>query len=96
MSKSWKLHDLTTEQETNTSTIQPRKTEEEQENSDDYEIEEIQCYITLSEFPGGSEKFETLWSSLMCKEFSDSLLIKKLGFNFYRSQLLDFSFLLIF
>ena len=60
MSKSRKLHDLTTEQETNTSTVQPRTTEEEQENSDGYKIEEIQCYITLSEFPGGSEKFETL------------------------------------
>ena len=60
MSKSRKLHDLTTEQETNTSTVQPRTTEEEQENSDGYEIEEIQYYITLSEFPGGSEKFETL------------------------------------
>lgn len=40
MSESRKLRDLRTEQETNTSTVQPRTTEEEQENSDGYEIEE--------------------------------------------------------
>ena len=40
MSESRKLRDLITEQETNTSTVQPRTTEEEQENSDGYEVEE--------------------------------------------------------
>ena len=59
MSKSRKLHELITEQETNAGTVQPRITEEEQGNSDGDEIEEIQCYLTLTEFPGGSETFET-------------------------------------
>ena len=59
MSKSRKLHELITEQETNAGTVQPQITEEEQENSDGDEIEEIKCYITLTEFPGGSETFET-------------------------------------
>ncbi|KAL4644980.1 hypothetical protein ACB092_02G203400 [Castanea dentata] len=59
MSKSRKLHELITEQEMNAGTVQPRPTEEEQENSDGDEIEAIQCYITLTEFPGGSETFET-------------------------------------
>lgn len=65
MSKSLKLHQLITEQETNgSSTVPPQTTEEIRENGDGDvdgdEIEEIQCYITLTEFPGGSETFETV------------------------------------
>ncbi|XP_021809517.1 BTB/POZ domain-containing protein At5g66560-like [Prunus avium] len=55
MSKSRKLHNLITEQETNPS--QTRQQIEEQDENDD-EIEEVQCQIALSYFPGGSETFE--------------------------------------
>ncbi|PQP92498.1 hypothetical protein Pyn_24917 [Prunus yedoensis var. nudiflora] len=55
MSKSRKLHNLITEQETNPS--QTRQQIEEQDENDD-EIEEVQCQIALSDFPGGSETFE--------------------------------------
>lgn len=52
MSKSRKLHQMITEQETNPIT-------EEQENDEDEdEIEQQKCYISLPEFPGGSDTFE--------------------------------------
>ncbi|CAN6698494.1 unnamed protein product [Malus baccata var. baccata] len=52
MSKSRKLHNLITEQETN-----PSNPHQQVDNDDD-EIEEVQCQISLSDFPGGSETFE--------------------------------------
>ncbi|KAJ6678521.1 hypothetical protein OIU85_009040 [Salix viminalis] len=58
MSKSRKLHQLITEQETNplTSTAQGNDQQEPEEERD--EIEEILCQISLMDFPGGSETFE--------------------------------------
>ncbi|KAJ6378684.1 hypothetical protein OIU78_028830 [Salix suchowensis] len=58
MSKSRKLHQLITEQETNplTSTTQGNDQQEPEEERD--EIEEILCQISLMDFPGGSETFE--------------------------------------
>ncbi|XP_062001827.1 BTB/POZ domain-containing protein At5g66560 [Rosa rugosa] len=52
MSKSRKLHNLITEQEAN-----PSHPQQELEEEPD-EIEEVQCQILLSDFPGGSETFE--------------------------------------
>ncbi|KAM5576322.1 BTB/POZ domain-containing protein [Rosa sericea] len=52
MSKSRKLHNLITEQEAN-----PSHPQQELEEEPD-EIEEVQCQIVLSDFPGGSETFE--------------------------------------
>ncbi|KAB2617964.1 BTB/POZ domain-containing protein [Pyrus ussuriensis x Pyrus communis] len=52
MSKSRKLHNLITEQETN-----PSKPHHRMDDDDD-EIEQVQCQISLSDFPGGSETFE--------------------------------------
>ncbi|CAI0458542.1 unnamed protein product [Linum tenue] len=63
MSKSRKLHQLITEQETNpTSTSaaanpQTSSTEEDAAAEGD-EIEEVECQISLPDFPGGSETFE--------------------------------------
>ncbi|CAN1225077.1 BTB/POZ domain-containing protein At5g66560 [Linum grandiflorum] len=51
MSKSRKLHQLITEQETNPTSA------EDQGGSED-EIEEVECQISLPDFPGGSETFE--------------------------------------
>lgn len=58
-SRSRKLHQLITEQETNptTSTTQRDDHQEETEEERD-EIEEILCQISLLDFPGGSETFE--------------------------------------
>ncbi|KAJ8764329.1 hypothetical protein K2173_006069 [Erythroxylum novogranatense] len=53
MSKSRKLHQLITEQETNPATAVVTVQDGE---SDD--VEEIHCQISLPEFPGGSETFE--------------------------------------
>ncbi|XP_028768348.1 BTB/POZ domain-containing protein At5g66560-like isoform X2 [Neltuma alba] len=64
MSKSRKIHDLITEQETNHSSaarIQPAGTETQsvpEEIEEDDEIAEEHCHITFADFPGGSETFE--------------------------------------
>ncbi|KAK9285942.1 hypothetical protein L1049_025144 [Liquidambar formosana] len=65
MSKSRKLHELITEQEANpnkhqTTPSPTTATREEHEigEADDDEIEQQDCYISLPEFPGGSESFE--------------------------------------
>ncbi|KAM1283206.1 hypothetical protein ACFX2J_026099 [Malus domestica] len=50
MSKSRKLHNLITEQEMNPSNPH--------QQVDTDEIEEVQCQISLSDFPGGFETFE--------------------------------------
>lgn len=73
MSKSLKLHELITEQEkmpkTNATKIQKPTQEGEERDKDAEEIEEEEeeheedddhyCHITLPDFPGGSEAFET-------------------------------------
>ncbi|KAK6924287.1 NPH3 domain [Dillenia turbinata] len=67
MSKSRKLHDLITEQE---STINPAKRQTtNREDDDDDEVKEEEeeeeseageyCHVTLTDFPGGCETFET-------------------------------------
>ncbi|OAY33876.1 BTB/POZ domain-containing protein At5g66560 [Manihot esculenta] len=56
MSKSRKLHQLITEQETNPTSIVEREGEEQEPGGD--EIEEAHCQISLPDFPGGSETFE--------------------------------------
>ncbi|CAK9158720.1 unnamed protein product [Ilex paraguariensis] len=57
MSKSRKLHELITEHETNPTKIQATS---EPDNDVEGEIEEDQyCHISLTDFPGGSETFET-------------------------------------
>ncbi|GMN29796.1 hypothetical protein TIFTF001_002564 [Ficus carica] len=67
MSKSRKLHDLITEQETNPSgffSARDRNPDsasaDEPGGGDDGgdEIEEVHCHIVLNDFPGGSETFE--------------------------------------
>ncbi|TQE00805.1 hypothetical protein C1H46_013600 [Malus baccata] len=50
MSKSRKLHNLITEQETNPSNLY--------QQVDTDKIEEVQCQISLSNFPGGSKTLE--------------------------------------
>ncbi|KAK3015352.1 hypothetical protein RJ639_005624 [Escallonia herrerae] len=59
MSKSRKLHELITEQETNPTRIQRNpegaEGEEEIEEADDQHY----CHMSLPDFPGGSEAFET-------------------------------------
>ncbi|XP_009379151.2 LOW QUALITY PROTEIN: BTB/POZ domain-containing protein At5g66560 [Pyrus x bretschneideri] len=52
MSKSQKLHNLITEQR------RTHQTPTSVDNDVDDEIEEVQCQISLSDFPGGSEIFE--------------------------------------
>lgn len=69
MSKSRKLHETITEQETKASSSKIQKlTERDKDDEGDEEIEEEeykeneedqQCCISLPEFPGGSETFET-------------------------------------
>ncbi|CAL5326308.1 BTB/POZ domain-containing protein At5g66560-like [Camellia sinensis] len=61
MSKSNKLHELITEQETNPTRLQKRQDgdEREIEEEEEEEEEDIYCHISLPEFPGGSEAFET-------------------------------------
>ncbi|KAH7851391.1 hypothetical protein Vadar_010875 [Vaccinium darrowii] len=71
MSKSKKLHDLVTEQETNPRTRLRKSsavtavTAEEEDNEIEEEEEEVEeenesyCHIALPDFPGGSEAFET-------------------------------------
>ncbi|KAJ8567209.1 hypothetical protein K7X08_019417 [Anisodus acutangulus] len=65
MSKSRKLHDMITEQETNianTSKIQKRDNHgdgDEEEEEEEENEEDQQCCISLPDFPGGSETFET-------------------------------------
>ncbi|KAB5556908.1 hypothetical protein DKX38_007817 [Salix brachista] len=54
MSKSRKLHQLITEQETDPTTSTTQREDEEERD----EIEEIICQISLLDFPGGSESFE--------------------------------------
>ncbi|XP_057984309.1 BTB/POZ domain-containing protein At5g66560 isoform X2 [Hevea brasiliensis] len=56
MSKSRKLHQLITEQETNQTSVVEREGEEQEPGG--HEIEEVHCQISLSDFPGGSETFE--------------------------------------
>ncbi|XP_062102281.1 BTB/POZ domain-containing protein At5g66560 [Humulus lupulus] len=71
MSKSRRLHDLITEQETNpiafsstrdqTSTsaaAEPGDDDDDDEVAGVDEIEEVHCHIVLSDFPGGSDTFE--------------------------------------
>ncbi|XP_021725460.1 BTB/POZ domain-containing protein At5g66560-like [Chenopodium quinoa] len=62
MSKSKKLHDLIKEQEANK--VQPLEQRQDTQN-DDVEseededlVEQEQCHVSLTEFPGGSETFE--------------------------------------
>lgn len=65
MSKSRKLHDLITEQETNPTATRLQTKSEEERNNDGTESEieeqdgEEYCHITLQDFPGGSDTFET-------------------------------------
>ncbi|KAJ6774476.1 hypothetical protein OIU79_017802 [Salix purpurea] len=54
MSKSRRLHQLITEQETDPTTSTTQREDEEERD----EIEEIICQISLLDFPGGSESFE--------------------------------------
>ncbi|XP_057967595.1 BTB/POZ domain-containing protein At5g66560-like isoform X2 [Malania oleifera] len=59
MSKSRKLHLLITEQEeTNFTTLQTTS-EDEVCEADDEELQQELCHISLPEFPGGSDAFET-------------------------------------
>lgn len=67
MSKSRRLHQLITEQETNltttsTPTQAPAASDRREGGGDGEgdgdEIEEVHCHITLQDFPGGSETFE--------------------------------------
>lgn len=67
MSKSRKLHDLITEQETNPSAFSSLRDRSlssaaDKPGDDDGgggdEIEEVHCHIVLNDFPGGSETFE--------------------------------------
>ncbi|KAJ9177181.1 hypothetical protein P3X46_012422 [Hevea brasiliensis] len=59
MSKSRKLHQLITEQETNQTYAAERGGREGEEHEPDRdEIEEVHCQISLQDFPGGSETFE--------------------------------------
>lgn len=57
MSRSRKLHQLITEQETNQGTT-VQTTSLQDEGNVEEEIEEAHCHIALPEFPGGSETFE--------------------------------------
>lgn len=61
MSKSRKLHELITEQETNpTARLQTRTEEDAHGEEIEEEVDEVQyCHISLPDFPGGSETFET-------------------------------------
>ncbi|MCE3052517.1 hypothetical protein HAX54_052804 [Datura stramonium] len=68
MSKSRKLHEMITEQETKTSSSKIQKPverdndgdcDEEIEEEDEENEEDQQCCISLPDFPGGSETFET-------------------------------------
>ncbi|KAA8547284.1 hypothetical protein F0562_003852 [Nyssa sinensis] len=62
MSKSRKLNELIIEQETNPTRVQTTSATTEGEDNGEEEIEEEEehyCHITLPEFPGGSETFET-------------------------------------
>ncbi|KAK4488345.1 hypothetical protein RD792_004103 [Penstemon davidsonii] len=64
MSKSRKLHDLITEQEKNQTTATNQNDQkfdnDTQQKDDEIEEEDEQhCHITLPDFPGGSESFET-------------------------------------
>ncbi|OIW09752.1 hypothetical protein TanjilG_14275 [Lupinus angustifolius] len=59
MSKSRKLFNLITQQESNqTNSIQPQQ-QHEQDEIDEDEIVEEQCHVTFTGFPGGPEAFET-------------------------------------
>ncbi|KAF2283648.1 hypothetical protein GH714_013246 [Hevea brasiliensis] len=59
MSKSRKLYQLITEQETNQTYAAERGGGEGEEHEPDRdEIEEVHCQISLQDFPGGSETFE--------------------------------------
>ncbi|KAF8405138.1 hypothetical protein HHK36_010036 [Tetracentron sinense] len=65
MSKSRKLHEQITEQETNPTrrrgsyAAEAEREVEENDENDDEEVEQEHCQISLPEFPGGSETFET-------------------------------------
>ncbi|XP_010255028.1 PREDICTED: BTB/POZ domain-containing protein At5g66560-like [Nelumbo nucifera] len=61
MAKSRKLHLMITEQEANLARRREELEQEADEDDDegDIEIEEEPCYISLPDFPGGSETFET-------------------------------------
>ncbi|KAK4346543.1 hypothetical protein RND71_032882 [Anisodus tanguticus] len=64
ISKSRKLHDMITEQETNANSSKIQKRDNDGDGDGDEEIEEEekedqQCCISLPDFPGGSETFET-------------------------------------
>ncbi|KAL8476048.1 hypothetical protein ACS0TY_028642 [Phlomoides rotata] len=64
MSKSKKLHELITEQENNQETRRTARIRTPSENdiveeNEEEEDDEEQCHITLPDFPGGSESFET-------------------------------------
>ncbi|KZV25247.1 BTB/POZ domain-containing protein [Dorcoceras hygrometricum] len=68
MSKSRKLHDMITEEEENQLRITKVQNPDEsnkkidsdnQEEEEDIEEDEDECHITLPDFPGGSESFET-------------------------------------
>lgn len=63
MSKSKKLHDLIEEQETKkippNKKQQTNKDEVETSSEDEEVLEQEQCHVSLSQFPGGSETFET-------------------------------------
>ncbi|KAH7566488.1 hypothetical protein ACOSQ2_023312 [Xanthoceras sorbifolium] len=60
MSKSRKVHQLITEQETNpvTASRQDDDADKETEIEEEEEAEEAECHISLPDFPGGSETFE--------------------------------------
>lgn len=58
MSKSRKLHNLITEQETNPNPSSSAGAEPQHEEDGGDEIEEVHCQLTLNDFPGGSETFE--------------------------------------
>lgn len=58
-SRSRKLHQLITEQETNPTTSATQRDDHQEETEEERdEIEEILCQISLLDFPGGSETFE--------------------------------------
>ncbi|XP_077224649.1 phototropic-responsive NPH3 family protein [Tasmannia lanceolata] len=61
MSKSRKLHRQITEQESNPRRRRKSSVEEEEEEEEDIDEEEEEeiCHISLEDFPGGSETFET-------------------------------------
>ncbi|KAM7516598.1 hypothetical protein LguiA_006181 [Lonicera macranthoides] len=60
MSKSRKLHELITEQETNPTTVQKISEQEDRQEIEEEEEEEQYCHISLPDFPGGSQTFESV------------------------------------